>query len=104
MHVFLTNQFQLGLSLKGRQTVRYLVAHGANLEYVDLALRNALYWSLYNSCGETACYLLKAGIRVLPWTWMADESLPKSVTEDTEKLEFIRRVRCSPRSLRTLSR
>ena len=32
------------LKHKGRQMVKQLVQHGANIEFVDHALRNALYW------------------------------------------------------------
>jgi hypothetical protein len=32
------------LKHKGRQMVKLLVQHGANIEFVDHALRNALYW------------------------------------------------------------
>ena len=41
--------------------VKMLLRHGANLEYVDHALRNALYWSVYNCCGEITVFLLDCG-------------------------------------------
>lgn len=39
-------------------------------EYVDHALRNALYWSVYNCCGEICTFLLDAGAKVKPWSWI----------------------------------
>ena len=70
---------------KGRQLVRYLVSHGANLDYVDHALRNAFYWSLYNHCGETACFLLQAGTWPKPWKWVEDEALPAAISSTPGK-------------------
>ena len=65
---------------KGRQLVRYLVSHGANLDYVDHALRNAFYWALYNHCGGTACFLLQAGTWPKPWKWVEDDALPAAIS------------------------
>jgi hypothetical protein len=70
--------------------VRYLVSHGANLAYVDHALRGALYWSLYNACGETACFLFEAGTWPRPWVWMEDAALPISVFADQGIFEIKR--------------
>lgn len=84
--------------------VKMLIRHGANLEYVDHALRNALYWSVYNCCGEITAFLLDAGARVKPWTWIADEALPASFLEDQEVSTKIRLARSLPRSLVVLAR
>ncbi|XP_059087417.1 uncharacterized protein LOC131883842 [Tigriopus californicus] len=92
------------LKARGKQIVRYLVSHGANLEFVDHALRNALYWAIYHSCGETAVFLLKAGIKVKPWLWLGDDALPNSVLEDKANLSLIRTVRSEPRELKILAR
>ena len=53
------------LQVHGRQMVKMLVRHGANLEYVDHALRNALYWSVYNCCSEISMFLLDCGAKVI---------------------------------------
>ena len=31
---------------KGREIAKYLIRHGANVNYQDHALRNALYWAV----------------------------------------------------------
>ena len=80
--------------------IRYLVSHGANLYYVDHALRNALYWSIYNCCGEIAVFLIEAGSMVKPWTWLEDEGLPRSIVEESGLHQYIRRVRHSPLALK----
>ena len=72
---------------KGQQLVRYLVSHGANLDYVDHALRNAFYWSLYNHCGDTACFLLQAGTWPKPWKWVEDDALPAAVSSTPGKTD-----------------
>lgn len=84
--------------------VKLLIRHGANLEYVDHALRNALYWSVYNCCGEITAFLLNVGARVKPWSWIADEALPASFLEDPDVHFKIIRARSSPRSLLVLAR
>ena len=83
----------------GRQMVKMLVRHGANLEYVDHALRNALYWSVYNCCGEITTFLLDCGAKVKPWSWIADEALPASFTEDSQIYSRITKARQEPHSL-----
>ena len=83
----------------GRQMVKMLVRHGANLEYVDHALRNALYWSVYNCCGEITTFLLDCGAKVKPWSWIADEALPASFTEDSQIFSRITKARQEPHSL-----
>ena len=79
--------------------VKMLVRHGANLEYVDHALRNALYWSVYNCCGEITTFLLDCGAKVKPWSWIADEALPASFTEDSQIFSRITKARQEPHSL-----
>ena len=79
--------------------VKMLVRHGANLEYVDHALRNALYWSVYNCCGEITTFLLDCGAKVKPWSWIADEALPASFTEDSQIYSRITKARQEPHSL-----
>ena len=83
----------------GRQMVKMLVRHGANLEYVDHALRNALYWSVYNCCGEITTFLLDCGAKVKPWSWIGDEALPASFTEDSQIYSRITKARQEPHSL-----
>lgn len=81
-----------------------LMRHGANLEYVDHALRNALYWSVYNCCGEIAVFLLDSGARVKPWSWIADEALPASFIEDPVVHARVAQAREAPHSLFILAR
>ena len=33
----------------GREIAKYLIRHGANVNYQDHALRNALYWAVSNN-------------------------------------------------------
>lgn len=84
--------------------VKMLVRHGANLEYVDHALRNALYWSVYNCCGEIAVFLLDCGAVVKPWSWIADEALPTSFLEDPVIYHRVEQARQGPHSLSILAR
>lgn len=84
--------------------MRFLVCHGANLEYVDHALRNALYWSVYSACAEITVFLLEAGARAKPWSWLEDEALPVSILEDSFCVSYIRNARNSPPSLKILAR
>ena len=84
--------------------VKMLMKHGANLEYVDHALRNALYWSVYNCCGEIAVFLLDLGTKVKPWTWIADEALPASFVEDPVVYSRVSKAREAPHSLFILAR
>ena len=79
--------------------VKLLMRHGANLEYVDHALRNALYWSVYNCCGEIAVFLLDCGVCVKPWSWIADEALPASFLEDPAVYQRVSIARQAPHSL-----
>ena len=65
--------------------IRYLCSHGANLDFVDHALRNAIYWAIYNGSGDTAVFLMEAGAKVKPWVWLEDEALPLTVTEDSKQ-------------------
>lgn len=84
--------------------VKMLLRHGANLEYVDHALRNALYWSVYNCCSEITLFLLDCGAQVKPWTWIADEALPASFIEDPVVYNRVARARSGPPSLSILAR
>ena len=84
--------------------VRYLVSHGANIEYMDHAMRNALYWSVYNNCAESTVFLLKAGAKVKPWLWLEDEGLPISILEDRVNHAVIREARSGPATLKILAR
>ena len=59
---------------------KYLIRHGANVNYYDHALRNALYWSVYFNCPEVALFLLEAGAWVRPWSWIQEDALPASFT------------------------
>lgn len=81
-----------------------LVSHGASLEYVDHALRNALYWSVYNSCGDLTHFLLQAGARIKAWSWFQDDALPNSFLESPALMGSIRASRSEPSSLKILSR
>ena len=81
-----------------------LIRHGANIEYVDHALRNALYWSVYNCCSEIAVFLLDLGVKVKPWSWFNDEALPASFMEDAMVHARIVKARQEPHSLSTLAR
>ena len=84
--------------------VKMLIRHGANIEYVDHALRNALYWSVYNCCSEIAVFLLDLGVKVKPWSWFNDEALPASFMEDAMVHARIVKARQEPHSLSTLAR
>ena len=67
------------LQVHGRQMVKMLVRHGANLEYVDHALRNALYWSVYNCCSEISMFLLDCGAKVIYFVFIFISSFLKSI-------------------------
>ena len=45
MKVKTWSEFQVS----GRRIACQLVIHGANLEYQDIALRNTLFWAVYNN-------------------------------------------------------
>ena len=80
--------------------------HGANLDYEDHALRNALYWTIYNACGDMTVFLLKAGAKVRKWSWLEDEGLPEQMWEEErgKSLEYIRTARSNPTRLSILAR
>jgi hypothetical protein len=84
--------------------VKILIRHGANLEFVDHALRNALYWSVYNCCGEIAVFLIDCGALVKPWTWISDDALPASFLEDPVVYAKIANARQTPHPLSFLAR
>ena len=67
-----------GKGSKGVSLTKYLIRHGANVNYHDHALRNALYWSVYYNCPEIALYLLEAGAEVRPWSWIQEDALPSA--------------------------
>ena len=47
----------------GREIAKYLIRHGANINYQDHALRNALYWTvsqfikIFSTIGKLSCIL-----------------------------------------------
>ena len=84
--------------------VTTLICHGANLEFVDHALRNALYWSVYNCCGEITAFLLDCGARVKPWSWIADDALPASFLQDPVVYGKIAHARRNPYPLTIIAR
>nr|XP_040569234.1 uncharacterized protein LOC121118710 isoform X1 [Lepeophtheirus salmonis] len=90
------------LKKSGLLMAQHLIRHGANVEYADMALRNALYWSIYNCSGDMIVFLLNAGAIVKPWSWLEDESLPESVLNDRYYHWRIRRARTNPRSLKVI--
>jgi hypothetical protein len=84
--------------------VRQLVSHGANLEYADHALRNALYWSVYHGNGEITMFLLESGARVRPWTWLEMEALPAAILDNHCCTNYIRMASAVPTRLVILAR
>merc|ERR550517_1404650 len=71
----------------GKKIASLLVAHGANLEYQDIALRNTLFWVVYNNSRELAYFVIQCGARLKPWSWIDRENLPENMKQ--EKLLLI---------------
>ena len=46
----------------GREIAKYLIRHGANVNYQDHALRNALYWAVSNNVFDNFAYIMSTNI------------------------------------------
>ena len=92
------------LTSRGREMTRYLIRHGANVNYTDHALRNALYWSMYYCCPDITLFLMDAGAQVKPWSWLDDDALPTNFTNDPDVYSRIHGSRIEPQSLLVLAR
>lgn len=83
---------------------KYLIKHGANVNYYDHALRNALYWSVYSCATDITLFLLNAGAVTKPWSWLEDDSLPINYCNDETVYQRMREARSSPAPLLVLAR
>jgi hypothetical protein len=86
------------LKESGQQMARFLMSHGANIEYQDLALRNILFWVVYNNNLDLACLIVKYGPRIEKWSWMEHQFLPQQLKMD-KILKSLSKTSIQPRSL-----
>jgi len=87
------------LKESGQRIACHLVVHGANLEYQDIALRNTLFWVVYNNNRDLAYFIIQCGARVRPWSWMESQHLPEPLRQDKLLLNMIRSASRQPQKL-----
>ena len=86
------------LKESGQKMARFLMSHGANIEYQDLALRNILFWVVYHNNRDLACLIIKYGPRIEQWSWMEHQFLPQQLKTD-KILKSLAQSSVQPRSL-----
>ena len=87
------------LKEKGQKIACHLVTHGANLEYQDIALRNTLFWVVYNNNRDLAYFIIQCGARVRPWSWVQPSHLPQPLKQDKLLLNMIVSAWSQPQKL-----
>ena len=74
------------LKASGQSIACLLVVHGANLEYEDIALRNTLFWTVYNNNPALAQLVVQCGIRVRPWSWVDIQASSININHQEEMI------------------
>ena len=87
------------LKERGQKIACHLVIHGANLEYQDIALRNTLFWVVYNNNRDLAYFIIQCGARVRPWSWVEPSHLPEPLRQDKLLLNMIVSAWSQPQKL-----
>ena len=87
----------------GQKIASLLVAHGANLEYQDIALRNTLFWVVYNNSRHLAYFVIQCGARLRPWSWIDREHLPEQMKQDKLLSSLITSATMQPQKLLIIS-
>ena len=87
------------LKERGQKIACHLVIHGANLEYQDIALRNTLFWVVYNNNRDLAYFIIQCGARVRPWSWVQPGHLPEPLRQDKLLLNMIVSAWSQPQKL-----
>ena len=87
------------LKESGQKIASMLVTHGANLEYKDIALRNTLFWVVYNNNRDLAYFIIQCGARLRPWSWMDEQFLPEQMKQDKLLTNLIQSASSQPQKL-----
>ncbi|XP_023333296.1 uncharacterized protein LOC111705088 [Eurytemora carolleeae] len=87
------------LKESGKEIASLLVTHGANLEYRDRALRNTLFWVVYNNSRDLAYHIIQSGARIQPWSWVEKEYLPQQIRQDRLLTDLIDSSSSQPQKL-----
>eukprot|EP00090_Calanus_glacialis_P038484 TRINITY_DN67135_c0_g1_i1.p1 TRINITY_DN67135_c0_g1~~TRINITY_DN67135_c0_g1_i1.p1 ORF type:complete len:231 (-),score=70.18 TRINITY_DN67135_c0_g1_i1:55-714(-) len=91
------------LKESGQKVASLLVMHGANLEYKDIALRNTLFWVVYNNNRDLAYFIIQCGARMKPWSWMDHQFLPEQMKQDKLLSNLIYSASTQPQKLLLIS-
>ena len=91
------------LKESGQKIASLLVIHGANLEYKDIALRNTLFWVVYNNNRDLAYFIIQCGAKVMPWSWMDQQFLPEQMKQDKLLTNLISSASSQPQKLLLIS-
>ena len=91
------------LKESGQKIASLLVIHGANLEYKDIALRNTLFWVVYNNNRDLAYFIIQCGAKMMPWSWMDQQFLPEQMKQDKLLTNLIHSASSQPQKLLLIS-
>ena len=87
------------LKESGQKIASLLVIHGANLEYKDIALRNTLFWVVYNNNRDLAYFIIQCGATMRPWSWVDQQFLPEQMKQDKLLTNLIHSASSQPQKL-----
>ena len=87
------------LKQSGEKIARLLISHGANIEYQDLALRNILFWVVFNNNRDLTWLIIKYLPRIQQGSWLEHQFLPQQIKNDKVLASVIKSPVLQPRSL-----